>query len=181
MSIHIPYQGELHSDRLGRVFNVVAVHCGLVVQKQDNGDRHIQDKWIFSFNGPDGVSHSFDFWTGIGHRKLQNLTHGYVRDRAKKIMDGAALKQTDENFAMAVETLENGSVAVLPKIDDVLYALVMDSVALDQTFEDWCADYGYDTDSRKAFATYEACCANGKKLKQIIPDIAAAREKFRDY
>ena len=182
MSVHIPYQGKMHSDRLGRDFTVTIIHCGLVIQKQDKGDRYIQDKWIFSIIF-DALAYSFDYWTGIGHRKLQKRIdcERWRVDRAKKIMNGAAMKQTDENFAMVVETLDAGSVAVLPKIDDVLYALIMDAEALDYTFEDWCSNCGYDTDSRKAFATYEACKANGEKLKRIVGDVGAAREKFQDY
>ncbi|NBW14810.1 MAG: hypothetical protein EBR82_43105 [Caulobacteraceae bacterium] len=38
-----------------------------------------------------------------------------------------------------------------PKLDDVLYALVMDASACEQSFEDWCADCGCSGDSIKAW------------------------------
>lgn len=39
----------------------------------------------------------------------------------------------------------------------VVAALLHDASGADNTFEDWCADYGYDTDSRRAMDTYLTC------------------------
>ena len=52
-----------------------------------------------------------------------------------------------------------------------------------QSFEDWCADYGYDTDSRKASETYEACCDTGRKLRAAFtPDeLSALREAASNH
>lgn len=44
-----------------------------------------------------------------------------------------------------------------PPLADVLSSLLSDASNADTTFEDWCGDFGYDTDSRKALATYLAC------------------------
>jgi hypothetical protein len=71
--------------------------------------------------------------------------------------------------------------AVAPKIDDVLSALVIDGGAMSEAFSDWCDNYGYDTDSRKALATYEACQENGIKLRRIGVNIDDAMEAFQDY
>lgn len=35
------------------------------------------------------------------------------------------------------------------------------------SFEDWAEEFGYDSDSRKAFRIYEECLAIGKKLKAL--------------
>lgn len=35
-------------------------------------------------------------------------------------------------------------------------------------FESFCADFGYDTDSRKAHATWEACVKGTKALHRVI-------------
>jgi hypothetical protein len=40
---------------------------------------------------------------------------------------------------------------------DVLRALLSDAEAGTTTFENWCADFGYSSDSIKALRTYEAC------------------------
>lgn len=35
------------------------------------------------------------------------------------------------------------------------------------TFEEFCSEFGYDTDSRKAYKTYKACQTAAKKLERI--------------
>lgn len=53
-----------------------------------------------------------------------------------------------------------------PSVVNVLYSLMQDGRAIDsRDFADWCADYGYDTDSRKAEETYRACLDIGLKLR----------------
>lgn len=52
---------------------------------------------------------------------------------------------------------------------------VLSSIRLDNphglSFENWCAEYDYDTDSRKVYKTYEACCEQTDKFKAVFPDI----------
>lgn len=58
-----------------------------------------------------------------------------------------------------------------PKAPDaagVLHSLLLDAAAGHMSFSDWCADYGYDDDSMKAFATYQACCDIGKRLAKLF-------------
>ena len=38
------------------------------------------------------------------------------------------------------------------------------------TFEDFCYDYGYDTDSRKAEKTYNAVCKEYKGFSRLFPE-----------
>lgn len=53
--------------------------------------------------------------------------------------------------------------------------------AAECTFKEWCGNFGYDTDSRKALETYHACQANTEKLRKAKVDIAAERERLADY
>ena len=55
-----------------------------------------------------------------------------------------------------------------PTLAVVLSCLRLDAQSADQTFEDWCADFGYDDDSREAERTYKACCAMDKKLRRLL-------------
>ena len=66
---------------------------------------------------------------------------------------------------------------------DVLHSLVMDAQATGYTFEDWCADFGYDSDSRKAYKVYEACLESGVKLRRIFTSTQIARlfEILQEY
>ncbi len=70
-----------------------------------------------------------------------------------------------------------------PKLDDVLYCLVMDSDALDSTFSQWADEYGYSSDSIKAKEIYDSCIQTGIKLRQLFTceEFAQLRETFQDY
>lgn len=69
-----------------------------------------------------------------------------------------------------------------PELSSVLYSLVMDASACDESFEDWCSNFGYDTDSRKALETYLSCQESASKLHKagiyITDDL---REFLQDY
>jgi len=56
-------------------------------------------------------------------------------------------------------------------VADLLYSVlcsVKSEYSCDNTFEDFCCDFGYDTDSRKAFATWQACLEQSRKLQTIF-------------
>lgn len=55
-----------------------------------------------------------------------------------------------------------------PSAADVLSCLISDSSACDQSFEEWASDLGYDIDSRKAEATYNACVKSGEKVRRLL-------------
>lgn len=77
-----------------------------------------------------------------------------------------------------------GKTPILPDLRDVIYSLVMDGGAIDyRDFEDWAADYGYDTDSRKAEATYRACLEIGLKLRNTLGEakLNELRELYSGY
>lgn len=56
-----------------------------------------------------------------------------------------------------------------PSAADVLSCLLSDASVEDATsFEDWCSDYGYDTDSRSAEKTYRDCLFQTKELRAFL-------------
>ncbi|MBR1173879.1 hypothetical protein JQ617_07930 [Bradyrhizobium sp. KB893862 SZCCT0404] len=78
----------------------------------------------------------------------------------------------------------NAKNAIEPNAIDVVHSLVMDADVLDMGgFEDWASNYGYDTDSRKAERTYQACLAIALKLRFALGDAAlkTLQEAFQDY
>ena len=70
-----------------------------------------------------------------------------------------------------------------PDLKEVIYALLSDGYAGSLSFEDFCSDFGYDTDSRKAFATWEACKESGEKLGKLFSgvEIEHLELEFTDY
>ena len=68
---------------------------------------------------------------------------------------------------------------IMPDMVDVVASLVMDASVIDcGTFEEWASEYGMDTDSRKAEATYRACLETALKLRNGIGE--AGLQKLRD-
>lgn len=62
-----------------------------------------------------------------------------------------------------------GSACGEPDAATVLDCVASDASGADGTsFEDWCADYGFDSDSRKAERTYRACVAQSRKLRKLL-------------
>jgi hypothetical protein len=57
-----------------------------------------------------------------------------------------------------------------PRADEVLECLTLDASSADQSFEDWCGDYGYDTNSRRAERTYDTVQAQTAKLRRFLGD-----------
>lgn len=57
-----------------------------------------------------------------------------------------------------------------PEIEDVLNSLALDSSGIEnaRSFEDWCGEYGYDTDSRKAEKIFKVCQRQAKKLQSFL-------------
>ncbi len=58
-----------------------------------------------------------------------------------------------------------------PGASEVLSCLVSDASSSDQDFDNWCADYGYDTDSRKAERTFRAVAAQSAKLRTFLGEL----------
>lgn len=56
---------------------------------------------------------------------------------------------------------------IQPERADVIDCLMLDSDALDYSFQDWCDNCGYDSDSISALETYNECCKIGRKLMKM--------------
>ena len=59
-----------------------------------------------------------------------------------------------------------------PDIESVLESLASDAAGYvnAQDFEDWASEYGYDTDSRKAFALYEEVGRQTDNLRGMLAE-----------
>ena len=65
------------------------------------------------------------------------------------------------------DSLYNDGKAITPNEYDLLACLDPD---IPDTFEDFCWEFGYDTDSIKALETFEACKKQAQDLKRIFTD-----------
>ena len=75
-------------------------------------------------------------------------------------------------------------IRLLPELADVLHSLASDAEVLNAgDFDCWASDFGYDTDSRAAEATYNACVEIAVKLQSGIGPAAMIElyEACQDY
>ena len=107
---------------------------------------------------------------GVGH--VKGFPHGRLSMYDWQRLDPAyeaGMKYDETAGARIAENLAKKQ-EVTPQLDDVLSSLLMDGVAYfdAQAFEDWCSDYGYDTDSRRAESTWKACDEIGRNLARAF-------------
>jgi hypothetical protein len=131
-------------------------HAG--ARTEHNGKPWECDAWFITFarlsDKGAARTESFDYYTGSGHRKPPPM-----HQRPRPPYRPGTIAHADY-----VKTFK----AVAPQAADVLYSLLLDSSAVGQSFESWASDFGYDTDSRAAEATYRACQQNADKLSRVI-------------
>lgn len=110
----------------------------------------------------------FDFFTGIGMRKLPEWRGPGPAPSPRCIAGADRIKQAKPQAPHAAE---------------LLHCLLADASACEQSFESWCGEIGYDADSRKAHATYLACQENGDKLRKVFnaEQIRQISEALADY
>lgn len=69
-----------------------------------------------------------------------------------------------------------------PTDKDVLPCLISDYSVLGESFEDFCGNFGYDEDSRKAEKVYNQCLRNGKKLERLFgSDLDKIITQYENY
>jgi len=75
------------------------------------------------------------------------------------------------------------TIPTAPHAADVLCSLILDSLACNVSFNEWCDMFGYDTDSRKALETYLLCQQNTEKMRNVInaETIKALEIALQDY
>lgn len=130
----------------------VEFHAALV--GETTRDSWTADQWnaIFTRTGKETLQ--LDYYTGTGHRK------------SKRPMP-ADIARNPRSVAHAQWVRDNMR-PVAPPAAGVLYSVLLDAESADQPFEYWCADLGYDTDSRKALETYLQCQTIGVKVRRFF-------------
>lgn len=139
------------------------------------------DQWhvVMSWPPTPKDKHTFDYYTGTGHRKRSPIQEREFKSHLRNL--GEPICRPGSIGYRNVERLYPGK-PVAPTAASVLYSLLLDATAIDQSFDDWAGDLGMDTDSIKALTTYQACCETGRKLR-AMPRAAVAelRDALQDY
>jgi hypothetical protein len=131
-----------------------------------------------------------DYSAGVAHCPAYNRKVPAAWNRPARMWRPLACEAECENgYALGIFTSWGGfnhdkKKPILPDPVDVFHNLTMDSSVLDSGgFEDWAADYGYDTDSRRAVSTYRACLEIALKFRAAIGEtgMEALKTAFEDY
>jgi len=123
------------------------------------------DEWRFTLTRKESGNierFEFPFFTGVGLRQPSNVPTKYP----------APLKAKHQ-----------WEKPVAPHPADLVYSLLLDGAAANVSFNDWCADYGYDSDSIKALSTYQECCKTGETMRRMftVEQRQALADALQDY
>ena len=100
----------------------------------------------------------------------QNMNHYKVTLKRKYKLQGNHLDSRYGHKQMTLFFSQGYGIDGDPKASNVLDCIKSDyQVAIDG-FGEFCANCGYDEDSRKAYRIYQACVDQGKKLKKFLND-----------
>ena len=73
-----------------------------------------------------------------------------------------------KGHSMSFDYWQGKGIKNTPTVEGIMENIVSDASVNDMSFEDFCAEFGYDTDSRKAERTYNACIKQTKALKRLL-------------
>lgn len=163
---HVRFQGNRQDKAIDTLLEQNDIKYSVVYCGESTDDKWQADNWLVTFQGQKTCV-NFDYRAGIRHRYFVKASSwGMPQDAGGK-----------KRF------IEENSQPVSPFAASVLYCLLYDATACDMSFDDWCDNYGYDTDSRKALETYLACQSTGNKLRiifssKLIAEISAILEGY---
>lgn len=146
---------------------------------EDEKWREGASHWRVTLTNQAGKAYSVEYSMGSAHRVwkkgagLHVRTYsGYIDCERREVKDGERLTQKYMNpkTIHLAEMVRELSEPVPPTTEDVLESLRLDVMGADNadTFEDWAAECGYSTDSRRAESVYVACCDAAKRLRGLL-------------
>jgi hypothetical protein len=138
-------------------FKMVINHVGLETEQN-----WTYDLWTYTITF-EGRNYSGKYKCGIGHRKMRKMvqSNGYGKGYYN------SLTHTSAKDELAAAHL-NWSDPTPPSVSDILSSLACDARCSETSFDDWCSELGYDTDSRKAFDMYQACVKTRSDMVRLM-------------
>lgn len=152
-------QLQIFLDAMG--VTVTSAHVALVLKGE--GEPWSHDKWRVTVHYM-GKTHSTEFRTGLGNR---TLSRGVKAERGGYYIAPPVSRKVG-TLEQLCAAYPHEAKPTPPTSADVVSCLVSDARSAEETFESWCADMGADTDSRKAFATYQACMATRDAMVKLF-------------
>lgn len=141
---------------------------------------------------------STEYRMGAAHREaksnpLVGLTSAFAKDggcrilpgdvdRALAVARGAAWRRGVMTIHLAA-VFKHCTQPKAPELADVLWSLSMDAecVRHGQTLEDFCSEFGYDSDSKTAERIYNACRDEWAALIRLGLDLDRLAEVYQEW
>lgn len=177
------------SDEKKQQINELLARHGVIMSAvfvPQSASRNSQEKnhtinWRISFTrASNKASMALDYGQGIGH------VPNYKQPRT--IHDERVLGEPWETGKYNATTGKVGTYMQkrlplpAPAAADLLYSITMDDTH-GESFEEWCSNFGYDSDSRTAEATYEACKRQTYDAQRVLGSqlLEEAAKILEDY
>lgn len=91
------------------------------------------------------------------------------QDEWQKKANGYRLKLIYQSRSYTFDFWQGIGIEHKPDVSGVLECLLSDS-SVPEDFEDFCKEFGYDTDSRKAERTHKLCLKAATNMKRLLGD-----------
>jgi hypothetical protein len=119
--------------------------------------------WSVKINGE-----LFTYKTGLGHA-VKSDTY-FLKKSDQDQYRGRLIKIYSTKHCLEY--------AIEPKIENILNSLFLDSEANCMSFQNWCSEFGYNTDSIKDSQIYQECCKIDSQVRRVLgPDY----QKIKEY
>lgn len=136
-------------------------------QSRNAGERHRSLNWRVTLHRNGRAFLTTDYGAGIAHCPGYKYRPGDTRSGYER--DQRVNRECETGYPARFHGRGPKDQAILPRFADVLASLCVDTDAIDAPdFETWASYLGFDTDSRKAEATYRACLEIATRLRAAL-------------
>lgn len=131
------------------------------------------DGWKITITGPNKKKQTFDYKAGLGNRNLSAID--------KQNLKSYGFRYGTIAYKNYIRTAN--WVIYKPCAADALFCLLLDADSGLRTFSEFCNEFGYASDSIKAFKTYQACQETTDNIKSLFnsKQIEELKELLQDY
>lgn len=165
---------QLAVNELLRISNI-ELRAVLVSELVEDSEKWRHDLYRVEFLRSNVLLFSTQYSCGVGHRTNSSCSH-VPDNKRKRLIKALHIDKKNMRGNVVQQWL------IVPTAADVLYSLLIDAQCGSETFEYFCSNCGYDTDSRKALETYLACQEMSVKLRKLGGDLLRKLETLlEDY
>lgn len=145
--------------------NLTEIECDATFVAYETGEwPHFS--WECTLRMP-GVQRALTIPYKLGVAHCKRVDKVFVKG-PRVAMDRALARALKPFGRLSVDDCEGYVIPTAPQLADVLCSLQSDCASGDLSFDEFCAEFGYDSDSRKAYATWEACTSLRGRMRSLM-------------